>query len=470
MKQENIKKNLIYNILYQFLNIFLPLITIPIITRHLGATNIGVYSYSYSIANYFMLFGLLGVSNYGSREIAKCRENKDALSVKFWSIYKIQFIVSMTVCLLFLIYAVFLSSYRTVSLIQSLAVISVIFDINWFFFGIEQFKTTISRNIIIKIIAFIMVLLFVNDEEDLWIYTLIMSLSILFSQLVLWFFLFKKVSYVKVPFKKSYKHFKKILVLFIPVISYSIYKIMDKIMIGAMSDIESVAYYENAEKIVGIPIAIITALGTVMLPRISNLVSKKDTFEIKKYINKSFRLVLFIILPMIVLLITFGRELCTFYLGEGFEASGLLLQLLSTTILFVSLANVIRTQFLIPYSRDKEYIFSTIIGAAVNLCLNIILIPKYGAVGACIGTIAAELSVLGYQVFVTRKELNYVYLLKQVIKKSVLSIIPMPVIFCVPIINGDAYFTVIIRCCIYIVAYLLLNAKYLLFLLKTKEY
>lgn len=470
MGEKSIKKNFIYNIIYQFLIIFLPLITTPIITRRLGATNLGKYSYSYSIVNYFMLFGILGISNYGNREIAKCRDNKNELSKKFWSIYKIQFSFSIFVSFLYILYAILFSEFKLVSYIQTLFVLSVILDINWFFFGLEDFRITVSRNIIIKIISFALIVLFVLNENDLWKYTIIMSLSTFFSQLILWFFLFKKIQYTKIEYKKALRHLKKILILFIPVISYSIYKIMDKIMIGLLSEIEFVAFYENAEKIANIPIAIITALGTVMLPRISNLVAKQQDDKVKEYINKSFKLVLFIVIPTIVLILLYGKELCILYLGKDFSMSGFLLQLLSITILFVSLANVVRTQYLIPYSRDKEYIYSTIIGAALNLILNLIFIPKLGAMGACIGTIAAEFSVMLYQMIATRNDLNYKLLIKQVMYYLVVGLIPAIALVILPFANNNSFVMVMLCCIIYLTLYLALNIKYVLFLIKTKDF
>ena len=52
----SIKKNLAYQMIYEILIIILPFITSPYIARVIGAEGLGVYSYSYSIAYYFVLF------------------------------------------------------------------------------------------------------------------------------------------------------------------------------------------------------------------------------------------------------------------------------------------------------------------------------------------------------------------------------------------------------------------------------
>ena len=70
-----------------------PLITVSYISKRLGVDNVGIYSYTYSIVYMFMLVGMLGINNYGNREIAKVRDNREELSRVFWSIYRLQLMV-----------------------------------------------------------------------------------------------------------------------------------------------------------------------------------------------------------------------------------------------------------------------------------------------------------------------------------------------------------------------------------------
>ncbi len=458
----NVKKNFIYNIAYQILMIIIPLITVPIVTRRLGATNLGIYSYTNSITNYFMLFSLLGISNYGNREIAKNRNDKSKLSKTFWSIYAVQFIFSLIVLLVYIFYAIFFSKYRLIAVIQILFIISTMLDINWFFFGIEKFKTTVTRNAIIKIVSLFLIIFFVNCPNDLWKYTLILSLGTFMSQLVLWFFVFKEINFISLKQISIKEHINGIIILFIPVISYSIYKLMDKIMIGMFTDVSNVAFYESAEKIINVPTLIVAALGTVMMPRISNLISNNNRADAKKYFDASIEFVLFFSIPVVVGLILVGFDLCKIYLGNSFTKSGQLLQLLSITVLFVSIANVVRTQYLIPMSKDKTYIISTVLGAVINFILNIIFIQLIGVSGACIGTIVAELVVMLYQIISTRKEIDYTKYFHKVLIFSMKSFIMAIVII---ILRNCNLFKNDIVNLIFVVTfsggvYLLLNYKY----------
>ena len=280
MKAQN--KNFLYNIIYQLLTFFVPLITVPYVSRVLGAENVGIYSYTYSIVYIFMLSGMLGINNYGSRTIARVRDDKDELSRTFFSIYFLQLMINIIALVLYSIYVlVFANSYKSVYFIQTIFLISICFDINWFFFGLEKFKITVTRNLIIKILSVILVFIFVKDKGDLNVYTFIMSFSALLSQIFLIIILPKYVKLKKVKFKEIFSHFKEILYLFIPVLSFSIYKVMDKTMIGLFSSVTQVAYYEYAEKLMNIPTAVISALGTVMLPHMSYIM-QNDKEKCKK--------------------------------------------------------------------------------------------------------------------------------------------------------------------------------------------
>lgn len=457
------KKNFIYNIIYQILILILPLITVPYVSRILGADGIGIYSYTYSIVYYFMIIAMLGLNNYGNRSIAKVRDQKEKLSREFWSIYVFQLIMSIIMVILYLIYLwIFNKEYKLASYIQTIYIISAMFDINWFFFGIEKFKITITRNTIIKVLTLILIFIFVKNKGDVWIYTLILAGSTLFSNVILFSCLHKYIDFVKVNITDVMRHLKPNLILFLPVIAVSIYKIMDKIMLGFLSNISEVGLYENAEKIMQVPVAIISALGTVMLPRVSNMISNQKESEVKQLISRTMPFIMFITFPMILGLICISKDFSLIFFGEGFEKTGIIIKYLSITILFLSWGNVIRTQYLIPKEKDKEYIISAFIGAIINFIINCIFIPTYGAIGACIGTILAEFFVMFYQSWVIRKELP----LKSYIVNSIGFLIKASIMFIIITFIGEyvkinTLYKMILQISVGVIIYVVLNIKYI---------
>lgn len=403
---KSLQKNFLYNVLYQILLVILPLITAPYISRTLGATAVGVYSYTYSVAYYFLLIAMLGIGNHGNRSIAAVRDDRKKLNKTFSSIYSLQVITFSIAILAYAIYLVlFVKDNRLIVLLQLIYVTSGLFDIGWLFFGLEQFKLTVARNTLIKISTVVLMFVFVHKPSDLWKYTLIMSAGTLFSQAYLWLYVKKYVSFEKCSVKEITSNIKPVLILFIPVLAYSIYKVMDKIMLGNMSSYDQVGFYNNAEKIINIPMGIITALGTVMLPRMSNIVANGDKKRVDDYIRISAKLVTLLSSAIAFGLMGVSSVLAPVFFGDEFIACGEIIGLLSVTVFFIAWANVIRTQYLIPNKRDSIYLTSTMVGAILNLIINWMLIPKYQANGAAFGTIVAEFSVMLVQMVAVKNEL-----------------------------------------------------------------
>lgn len=391
----SIKKNISYNIIYQLLVMFLPLVTAPYLARIIGKEGIGVYSYLYAIVHYFVLFAGLGLANYGNRSIAQVRNNAILLNKTFSEIYFLQLIVSFIVLVLYLIFIYnYSGEYRYILFIQILHLCSSFFDISWFFYGIEQFKIMVIRNVIVKSITTAGIFLLVHSINDLWKYALIVSSSMFFSQFFLWINIKKFIIIKKSDIKNILKHLKPTLILFIPVIAVSLYRVMDKIMLGNFSTMEQTGLYENSDKLVTFPLTIIVAIGTVMMPRMSNLYANNQKEKVNIYLRDSMQLIFGLSCGMTFGLISIAELFIPFFYGENFNGAIILVKLLSPILIFSSLANVIRTQYLIPQEKDKIYIISVIVGATLNLIINYFFIPKYGAIGAVFGTLIAEFSVM----------------------------------------------------------------------------
>lgn len=462
MTKKSIKLNYIYNLLYQILAIILPLITVPYISRVLGADGIGTYSYTYSIVYYFMIIALLGINNYGNRSIAKTRDDKKKMSKTFLGIYAIQLFMSMLMIVCYVGYVIlFDNQYKMIAFIEILFILSAMVDVNWFFFGLEEFKITVVRNTILRLLTLALIFIFVRTKDDLWIYTLIMAGSTLLCNLILVPPLLKRIDFEKIMFKDIKKHIKPCLVLFIPVISVSLYKMMDKVMLGMLTNVTQVGYYEQAEKIANLPIALISALGTVMLPRISNLASKNENSKILEYIEKSVQVMMFLALPITFGLIGVAGNFVPIFLGNDFLASVPVLRMLSVTILFVTFASIIRMEYLLPKEKDRTYIESVIGGAIVNLIMNWIFIPKFDAIGACIGTICAEAFVMIYQIVAVGKELPIKQYLIDIISFVIKSFIMFIVVLLVDLLHIPQGVRLVVQTLSGIGTYYVLNVKYI---------
>lgn len=461
MKSEN--KNFLLNVAYQMLTYIFPLITVSYISKRLGVDNVGIYSYTYSIVYMFMLVGMLGINNYGNREIAKVRDNREELSKVFWSIYRLQLMVVGVVIIGYLGYLLlWCKAYQEIAAIQFLYLISVCFDINWFYFGLEKFKLTITRNCIIKVLSLVLILCFVKTQDDLGTYTFIMAGSTVASQLYLVLSLHKYAERVKTTLWESLKHLKGCAVLFIPVLAFGIYRVMDKTMLGSLSTVTELGYYENAERLINIPISVINALGTVMLPRMAYLLENKTSSDSRKTIYASMKLALLLASVMAAGLYLISDDVSVILFGEQFLKSGSIIKALSITILASAWANVIRTQYLIPMRMDSIYVVSTVGGAIVNLVLNTLLIGKYGAYGACIGTVAAEYFVMLYQTFCVRKELDIAEYTKLLVKDLISAGIIMAAAYCAGRFFTTRFIRLAVNILVAVILFVAFHYKYIM--------
>lgn len=411
--KKSITKNYIYNLLYQILVLILPLITTPYISRVLGAENIGIYSYTISIVTYFILFGSLGVALYGQREIAYNQNNKKKYSMVFWEIVILR-TITMTISLI-LFYLIFVNGnqYQTYYKILILELIGNCIDISWFFQGLEEFKKTVMRNTIVKLVSVISIFLFVKSKNDLRIYFWIYVLSTTIGNGSLWLYLPRFLEKVKLKDLKIIRHLKPTLGLFVPQIAVQVYTVLDRTMIGAIiSDKSEVGFYDQSQKIIKVLMTVITSLGTVMLPRIANTFASGEKEKINEYMRRSFNMVFLLAFPMILGIISVSKAFVPIFFGTGYDKVATLMSVISPIILLIGLSNVTGTQYLLPTKRQKEYTISVIIGAITNFVMNMCLIWKFGAIGASIGTVIAEFTVTAVQLYFVRNDFDFKEMLK----------------------------------------------------------
>lgn len=461
MDISSLKKNLLYNTLYQILTIAIPLVTTPYVSRVLGAEGIGRYSYAFSIVTYFMMFAMLGVNNYGNRSIAMVRDDAKKLSKTFCSIYIFQLLTSLIMICIYVLYVLTYYDDKIIGWIMLLYLFATAIDINWFFFGLEQFKITVIRNTIIKVLTVVAIFVFVKDKTDVYIYACIYMIGSLLSQMYLWAMIKRYVKFDRVSLTDIIPHIKPNLILFIPVIAVSLYKVMDKIMLGSISTKSEVGFYEACEKVIAVPMGLVSSLGTVMMPRMTNLLANHEVERSKQYISKSILIAMFLSTSISFGIMAVAKEFVPIFYGEGYDKCITLFQWLLPSGIFIAFANVIRTQYLIPNQKDKVYVVSVVLGAVINLTINIILIPKYASIGAAIGTLCAEGVVCIYQCYAVRDELNMRSYLMNSIPYVLAGILMYVVIFNLTFSITSLFIILVIKisvgCLLYVVLFLVLN-------------
>lgn len=407
MSQKSITKNYIYNLVYQILILVLPIITTPYISRVLGPEKIGIYSYTYSILSYFILFGGLGVYLYGQREIAYAGEDLEKRKKVFCEIVLFRFITMAISMIVYYICFVSGGEYKIYYAIWGLELLATAFDISWFFQGMEEFKKTVIRNVLVRLISVTLIFILVKNQNDLIKYITIYAIADLVGNLSLWLYLPKYLKGIKVKNINILSHLAPIVLLFIPQIASQVYNMLDKTMIGKMViDKSEVGYYEEGQKVIKVLLTIVTSLGVVMVPRMASVFASGEKEKVKDYLKKSFQFAFLLSFPMVFGIISISEAFVPIFFGEGFEKTAILMSLISPTILLYGTASVIGYQYLLPTKRQKEYTISIAIGLITNFILNYILIKMYNSIGAAIATVICELIVLIIQMYLIRKEMS----------------------------------------------------------------
>lgn len=453
-EKKSVVKNYMYNLIYQILILVLPLVTTPYLSRVLGAEGIGIYSYTYAIITYFVLFGSLGIALYGQREIAYVQDKPKRRKKIFLELITVRFITLLIAIFIYYLFFIRGEQYREYYKILLIELLAAGFDISWFFQGIEEFKKTVLRNVLVRIISVSLVFILVKTVDDLWKYILIYSLCDFFGNLLLWFYLPKYLKGGRVGRLHIARHIVPVLMLFLPQVTNKIYNLLDTTMIGALvSNKEETGYYEQGQKVIRLLLTIVTSLGVVMVPRMANTFANGDKKRINAYIKNSFNFVFIISFPMMFGIASISKAFVPIFFGKGYDKVPLLITIFSPMLILMGIENVIGTQYLLPTRRQKEFTISVISGIIVNLILNFIFIQLWGSVGASIATILSQIVVDGVQIYYVRKDIRWKPIIRLATRYLFASIIMFVVCQIIKLFIKTGIITIILQCSIGVIVY-----------------
>ena len=407
MAKKSIVKNYLYNLVYQILILILPLVTASYLARVLGATGNGIYIYTYTMVNYFILFGSLGISLYGQREIAYVQNDKTKMKKTFLELVIFRFITISIASVIYYFLFARQGEYSLYYKILFFELIAAAFDISWFFQGIEDFKKTVIRNVLVRLSSVALIFILVKEQSDLSKYLAIYAFADLIGNLSLWLYLPKYFKGVKVKNLNIVSQIPAIALLFIPQITNKVYNMLDTTMLGKIIvNKAETGYYEQSQKIIRVLLTIVTSLGTVMVPRMASMFANGEKEKITDYMKKSFNFTYLLSFPIIFGLIAISKDFVPWFFGPGYTKVIVLMDIITPIILLMGVANIIGTQYLLPTKRQKEFTYSVLTGIVVNFILNYIMIHLWSSVGACIATVISQLVVDIMQINYVKNEID----------------------------------------------------------------
>ncbi len=410
MKIRSVKFNVAMNFIYTVSSIVFPMITFPYVTRVLLPEGNGRIAFATSVITYVTMIASLGIPTYGIRACAKIRDDRRLLSK---TVQELLIINTATTVLSYAAFLVLLftvpqfAEEKTLLAIMSINTILNVAGVNWLYSALEQYAYITVRSLVFKILSIILMFVFVKKPADYIIYGGITVFATSASN-ILNFINIRKFVTLR-PMRGEYdfrQHWKPIMIFFASAAATSVYTNLDTILLKFIQNNTEVGYYNAGIKIKTILITLVTSLGTVLLPRLSNYVQKKNMDEFRRIILMTVNFVVIFASAITVYFMIFAQESILFLSGAGYEKAAAPMFLLMPTVLFVGLSNITGIQILTPTGQERKVLVSIVWGAAADIVLNIALCPFFGASGTAFAGVMAEFTVLLVQCWYLRDRIR----------------------------------------------------------------
>ena len=395
-KSKSLLQNYIFNFLKTFSSLLFPLITFTYSARILGQEGTGQVNFAKSIISYFTMLAMLGMSQYGTREAAKLRDDRAALSRYAREMLLINGCTTAAAYVLLTIAAVSipkLSAYKPLLLVCCPAVLLQGMGMEWLYQALEEYRYIAVRSMLFQVAALAAMFVFVRQPEDVIPYALINMCATSGSYLLNFWNARKYVDLRPAGRLQLKKHFRPLLWLFAMSVSIELYTVLDSTMLGFLQNDAAVGRYTAAVKVNKMVNSLITAVGVVLIPRLSYYIGHCEMDKVRKLVKKAYNYVFLLSVPAALGLFVLSDEIIRLFSGNGFASASLTMRLLTPIVLVIPFSVVTNNQAFVPMGKEKLILFSTLAGAVTNFTCNMLLIPRFAENGAAVATVVAETCV-----------------------------------------------------------------------------
>lgn len=223
-----------------------------------------------------------------------------------------------------------------------------------------------------------------------------------FISLVLLFFHFK-IYPLSLAYDKAV--WRQILILSWPLalisIVVTIYNQIDTIIMGYLGQMAQTGWYSASQKIVRLSLVPVALISQAFYPVLSGFFRNSQQ-ELQKIWDRQMEIMIFLAIPLVIGGITLAPRILIFFYGPGYLPSVLALQILMIMAGIVFLSEAFR-QILVVANRQTKTLEAVLAGAAINILLNLILIPRFSLYGAAAATVITNIFILFLLIIFTKK-------------------------------------------------------------------
>lgn len=377
-------------------SILFPLITFPYITRVLQVENIGKIDYGNSIVAYFALFAALGIRNYGVREGAKKKRGAefDRFASEAFTLNLLTTAVSYAVLFALLLWVPRLRDYRAVILIQSATILLTTLGVEWVNTVYEDFLYITIRSIALQVLCMGAMFLFIRRPEDYLKYAGISVLSSGLTCMANWIYCRRYTRIRLLLDRKIFQHLYPMFIFFANSLAITIYVSADTTMLGWIAGDYYTGLYAVAVRIYQIIKQMMTAVYTVTIPRLSRFAGEGAREQYRKLMTDITSCILLLIVPAMAGLAVYARHILLLLSGRSYLPAVTSLRILAAALLFSVGSGIAVNCINTPHGFEKTSLLATVAAAAVNVALNVVMIPILRQDGAAITTLIAEAMVM----------------------------------------------------------------------------
>lgn len=400
--------NIVYNAVYQLLIIAIPVITIPYVSRVLGAERLGINSYVMSITVFFSVIIIMGLNQVGVREIAKAA-SEDRLET-FKNLWVPQLIMGIVVLIFFGVGYIFFLPYKNFFVLEVPYIVGYALDFSWYFVGIGKIKQVVVRNTIVKLISVICIFMFVKHAGDLWIYMLANSLGLLIANGVFLVSLVKEFGLTVFNFHNVQigKYMRNNVQVMIPLVAVQLYTNIDSTIVGSIAGNKELSFYDQSQKIARIILAFLTSISTVIMPKLVELRHNKRISNVLLKLSLDFTFAS--ALYFVALLVVSASQFIPWFFGAEFIPMSNNMVVVSFIVIFVAFGGVFANQFAIANGLYRAYAYPFYIGAFFSITFNFILVPDFGSLGGSWVIMLTELLVCISRIILLKDKINFRFL------------------------------------------------------------
>lgn len=391
----SLKVNYLLNVTIQIFNVLYPLLTLPYVTRILGAEYLGKVNFALAFVQYFITFANFGIGSYAIREISKVRDKPEELNRVFSELFSMLFFSTLLFSTLYLLSFFLLDKVKediTLYIIMGTSLFLNQMAVSWFFLGIENFKYFAIRNIVFKIISIILIFATLKNPSDYLIYAFILSFSI-FGANILDFTL--AIRHAKLTITLSFiKHIKPTLIFFLAGIFSVLYSGIDIILLGLTDPSnpdKSVGLMSTSKRVVLLLLFLINALINVNYTRLSYLLSQGNLNEYNDTLKRTTNFITLISFLLFSIVFSFSKELLFIIGGKEFVEADLSLKILSLLLVTNILRNVLESQVLNPNGKEALVMSGNVVGWIATVISLLITIPLFSYNGASISVLIGDI-------------------------------------------------------------------------------